>query len=322
MTMDKKSEGADLSDTLYVDVNDNETIDEGEVFPLKLQSTDDSREPGSFSNPLVARKVPLASPGNGKAQRFVNLSLSVSGPRLFIGTAPWGNMKGKGTLGGRDCEVVLHDGDADGSFDGFEGGVESIGNRQQSDVFSVTFDGGASGSSQSLRRKMIVGGSTYRVSLSDEGARIAFEPVETLFGTVAAAGDGMDILLSNPEWGAHTVRSGKEKSLPAGIYRITTFSRFQGEPYASCRYKGHEGMEVRVETDGRTDIELDTVLRAEVETRRSRSNLILSLQMATSQGAQFSGYSQRQYPTDPPGVSFFITDSAGEVLVNDYFRFG
>jgi hypothetical protein len=321
MSLDKRAEGARHPDTLYVDVNGNETLDAGEAFALEPERKDSEEEPGAFGNPLVARKVPCAAPAGASGERFINISLMQNETLLYVGTGPWGCLAGRGTLGGRPCTATLYDENVSGTFTDFAG-TEAGRRASRPDTITLKIDGKSALTRKPLRKKMMLSGTVYEVAVAAGGAKLVIDPIETETGAVSVAGNDIEVVLSNPEWGDHTVQSGKDAVLPAGIYKVSSFTRKRSDPYTRCSYTGPAEMEIDIAPGSTASVELETVLNARVETRRSRRNLVLSLTMTTSQGARFRSYAATAESPQLQGVPFFITDGAGGVLVEDIFRFG
>jgi len=141
-------------------------------------------------------------------------------------------------------------------------------------------------------------------------------------GTVEVSGEGIEAVLYSLEGGARTVRSGRAASLPAGTYRVASFSRTHTEPFARVSYTGPAKMTLTV-TAGKTALlDLDPVLVAKVKVRKGRGRVLLSLEMATAQGARFSRYYHRSPAGAAAGIPFLITDGKGNVVVEDSFHFG
>jgi hypothetical protein len=326
LSVDTCAEGARRPDTLYIDLNGNGSLDEGEKFPLEPAGIDHATP----DNPLAivfAKKIPLPATG-GEEPLLVNIFYTpvpvnvLEYAPLLLGIQAWECRRGTVTLDGKGYDVVLKDMNVNGAFDDFESGDGSA-----CDTLSLIPAGkelafGFDPYEQPLRPRFFIEAGAYSVSTGPAGEKLALEKLDTVFGAVAAAAGDIEMTLTHPEWGAHTVKAGQERSFPAGTWKVKTFRRVREASGAYCSYSGPEGMTVAIGPGKKAAVGLDTALKGSVEAQRSRDQIVLSLDMATPQGAHFEAYANPAAKKPFKGVPFTISDGSGRTVLEAVFKFG
>lgn len=322
ITVDYGSDDGEHPDVLYVDLDGDKTIGEGEKFALAPYRQGEGDDASTFfASALIATKVPLsAEAADVPGTAYINIIFIQNEQFCLVCEMAWGHYAGEWKMDGTDHEVRLVDRNANGSFADFAGD-----NEYDCDQLILIDRKTGTHDMQPLRSKILFKSGAYEVEVLDKGGRLKLEPVETQYGTVTVP-DEMTVELYNSEWGARTLTADGDTRLPVGDYWIRTFSRQQNEPFVRCSYRGSENLKVRIEPGAAAKVELETLLHAKVMTKKQRfgNTIRLSLEMATSQGATFRSYTKQgsQGRSALRGVPFFITDKEGNIVVDDMFKFG
>lgn len=317
---------------LYVDANLNDTIDEGERYPLKIlvggKHLMDGREAILQGN-MIAEKIRFMPTIEGRQQElFANVVLSGSSYSLqearyhLFSLEAWGCCRGRATIEGTTYDIFLRDRNANGLFSDFDKGTW-ITTLHSADTVAVVPEGSPVTHGQPLRRNIILDGRAFTLDVRENGRKLLIEPRSVEFGEVAAADKEIKMSLWSVDWGLFTIAPGESMKLPAGRWCITEFDRKNAETGARCRYKSSGKLTTDVAGGNNNVVELDTILRAVVSSKKRDGGIRLSLDMTTSQEATFRSYQAPRSKDDPfKGIPFMITNGAGEVVAQDFFEFG
>ena len=353
ISVDTVKEGAPRPDTLYVDLDGDETIGKGEKFSLKPPEGAAEGIDAAFVT-LCAEKIPLSNvfedqsapilmdffylfadstKGGGDSPKLEEL------PPFLLSITAWGCLSGEVEIGGKDYTVLLIDSNVNGSFADFE----EEGEEAQPDNLVLVSSAAAAGTDtgathggvstldektvmgsfhEPLRRRIFLDGKAYKVGVKENGRALVFSPLAVDFGTVAAAADDIEVELAAPGWGSHTVPPGEKFSLPAGTWHVSGFRRIDKKTGAFCAYEGPEDVKVAIAAGKTAAVSLDTTLKGGIKVGPVRKTVSLSLDMATAQGARFSSYNPPASAGPMEGIPFAITDSEGKTVLKDLFHFG
>ncbi|MFH2000101.1 MAG: hypothetical protein ABIK28_10485 [Planctomycetota bacterium] len=322
LSMDVTREEGLRPDTLYIDLNKNEALDDNERFDLKpLHSGAYILE---YNGPLLyAEKVPLPL-SSGKTV-FINLFIQLppeegdeKAMKIRIGTSAWGWFEGKATVQGDPYRIIGIDRTLNGSFSDF---------REQN---SVNFDGIAfvpaaakakeavSSHIMSLRQALLIDGKAYQCKIEGEGETLVIEPMNVASGSVTFKPAGLKVYLSNETWGIQRLDSGASRALPEGTWNVNFFYEQSG---ANESYFGApSGMTLEVISGKDTELALSTRLEASIKAREKKGELSLSLKLLTDQGSTLKGY--RAGHKEMKGVPFRLFDGTGKLLHEASFAFG
>jgi hypothetical protein len=335
LSYDFSSAAARKPDILYADVNMNLCLDGGERFPLRPARMPGNDYPPGTDFPLCAEKLSLAAIAREECVPFfINVyAIPVAGDSAYalvpMWYEAWGCCRGGVTIDGKAWDIVLRDQNVNGSFTDFEGkgrgGFDTLRLLPaEADGLSTEADGGQASFAQPLRERMLLGGRAFTVALSENGRKITLTPFDAEFGTVAAPAGDVEVSLSSPEWGTHTVAAGGTLALPVGEWKISCFRRIVAATGAFCKYMGPEKIGLKI-SRGETAIvpALKTTLTPSVVMRgKGKKKRALSLVLTTEQGATFKDYENPAADSPFKGVPLKITDQSGRTVVEGYFPFG
>jgi hypothetical protein len=326
LSVDTRADGAVRPDTLYVDLDGSRTLDNGETFALKTTGLGQAAP----DNPLAvvaAEKVPIVMAEGAKPLLvdilYVPVPVNVlEYAPVLLGIQTHECRRGTVTLGVETFDLVLKDRTVNGAFNDFEGE-----NDFGSDALSLIPRGkelplGHDPYAQPLRRRLFQAGKAFTVNVDAAGTKLSLEPLATAFGALAASAGDIEMTLVHPEWGTHTVKAGEERMFPAGSWQVKSFRCVRQETGAHCEYEGPEGMAVAIGEEKKAAISLETALQAVIKAQRARDNVVLALELKTSQGARFLSYLDPAAVKPFEGVPFSISDRSGNTVHEAVFKFG
>ncbi|MBU0754504.1 MAG: hypothetical protein KJ645_05155 [Planctomycetes bacterium] len=324
VSFDTLSSTGEHPDTLYVDLNNNSTIDENEKFTL--QPVEHAEGGEELPYPVFyAEKVPHAR--KVREATYLNVYLLLpptteqEEPDLFIGTSSWGCYEGIVKLKGKEFKATITDLTQNGSYTDFQ---EDAGRRQ--DYFSLVSkdaDGEEAVYARymPLRRKRVIDGQAYTVDLRNNGETLIMTPIDAAFGGVRFNPPNVKIMVSNDEWGRQWVDSGSAINLPQGTWKVSQFSlRSTGEADSIVTYRGPSDLVVEIVSDQETVFDLATEFEGSVNADKTEKGYHLNLNLLTTQKAVLvsciNGTKQEE------GVPFKILDKEGGTILESLFTFG
>jgi len=312
-------EGSGTPDILYLDLNFDQRIGEDESFAL-------NRAGSRF----MAEKVPFTRKlDRDDITYYVNIFLrpAVKKESCSMTVESWGRYRGKVELFGIEYELILKDGNCNGSFADFGGRYH----RSGADLLSLTpvgeegadTAGFGEACEKQIHPKMFFGNRAYSVDVKNNGRKLSIRPFKTSFGKVALHAEAMEVTLRRDDWGGFALASGKELLLPVGTYSIDRFSRKRGSSRAWCSYSGSEKMTVHVRSGTTANVKPETSLFASINTSNKGDSIRLSLKLETQEGARLSSFGGHEKDNRTSGgIPFVVRDKSGEVVYEDFFRFG
>lgn len=331
LSFDNTAAGAAKFDTLYADVDFDLCLGKGEKFPLELARMPGDDYPPGTELPLCAARLSLEGvAGGGKAPFFVNIyviPVPDAGDGLMLlplWYEAWGCCRGAISFGSAAFDLILRDQNVNGSFTDFEQHDGKVGDTLTLVPAKSAGSGGRPPWAQPLREKMLLGGRTFLVKVKENGRKLLLDPHAVKFGRAAAPGEEMEVALTSPVWGTHTVGAGSTLALPAGDWKVHSFRQIDRKTGAFCRYMGPEGITLTLAEGAAArvpdlELEMTPAVTMRGKGRRSRT---LSLVLSTSQGARFKEYGNPAAAEPLPGIPLRITDGSGRTVTEGYFPFG
>ena len=206
---------------LYVDANRNDTIDEGERYPLKHLGPGDHLMNGRkalLPNHLIAEKIRFTPVLCGEKQEvYASIVLSNSAYSFrnnasyyLFSIDAWGCRRGRVTLDGAEYEIILRDGNTNGVFDDYDKG-NILGTSFPGDSITFIHTDSNSQLRVPLRRNVILQNKAFSIDVRDSGRKVDIEPVDTTFGTLSIQDPQIEMTLWNLEWGIFNIAPGESK---------------------------------------------------------------------------------------------------------------
>ncbi len=328
LSYDYSSPALGKPDILYADIDMDLCLDEGEKFLLRPARMPGDDYPPGTDFPLCVEKISLAAIARGGcAPFFINIYAIPVAAETDYALVPmwyeaWGCCRGGVTIDGKAWNIVLRDQNVNGSFTDLEG--KGRGGFDTVSFLPTGAGGGQAFFAQPLRERMLLGGRAFTVALSEKGRKMMLTPYEAEFGAAAAPAGDIEVSLSSPEWGTHTVAAGGTLALPVGEWKISCFRRIAAATGAFCKYMGPEKVGLKI-SSGKTSIlpVLKTTMTPTVVMRgKGKIKRTLSLVLTTGQGATFKDYENPAADNPFKGVPLKITDRSGRIVADGYFPFG
>ena len=325
LSVDMKSDEADKPDTLYIDLNRNRTLDEGETLPLVLVDNKGAGPEMPFTL-LSAEKVAYCDKDTDESATFhVNFYYPIieeapPGFGIAFGLSAWGCCTGQVMLDDVAYDVTLEDRTVNGSFSDFDEG-------ERFDCDCLTFHRADEQKAITemtppppLRHKMLIGDQAYAVAVKENGRLLSLDPIAIETGTVLAGAPELAVNLSNPDWGSFRIAPGESRDLPAGEWTIVDYAREKTDRSSVCTYSEPTEKSVIVTKGETVRLDLATALVAKVSAKCHSGTVRLGLAMTTAGGARMQGYFSST--AGRSGIPFHITNSAGETVEKGTFEFG
>lgn len=325
LSVDKKSDEADKPDTLYIDLNRNRTLDEGETIPLVLVDNKGEGPVMPFTL-LCAEKVAYCDEDSYEGATFhVNFYYPIiedapPGFGIAFGLSAWGYYTGQVTLDGVAYDVTLEDRTVNGSFGDFDEGArfdcDSLAMHRADEKRALT---GMTPPSP-LRHKMFIGHKAFAVAVKENGKVLVLDSITIETGRVNTGAPDLAVNLSHPDWGSFRIEPGETKELPAGQWTIIDFEREKKARSSVCNYSEPTEKTVTLTKGATIRLELATALVAKISAERRSGLVRLELAMTTAGGARMRRYYSATAGSS--GIPFHITNAAGATLEKGSFEFG
>jgi hypothetical protein len=320
ISVDNTGEGGKI---VYLDLNRNKKIDGAEHFPLKIATRVSYMEDAKDKS-FVTEKFDFPASKEGGNTFPVNLyCLFMPGhgdtENLIFGFTSWGCYKGEARLNDMLYKVTLLDQNMDGDFDDYQKDENSMCDGLLLQAKPVPENNDMM-YGEPLRQKMFINNKTFSVAVNEGGKKLIIEPIQVPYGSVDLKTADVSVNLFSAEWGNIMMEQAGKKEVPAGTWKVSQFTRHNGDNNRFLMYQSSDAMNVEVKADQSAELSMATTLKSDISQSIRGNKVNLSLKLTTDQGANFASYYGGEKAFE--GIPFAITNGAGETVHEGLFTFG
>ena len=250
----------------------------------------------------------------------------------YLRVLPVSRYKARASLGGREVEISLADGDYDGKLapGRLKDTLEREGGPAQHDYIGIEWDGSRlldyRGEVLPLTRELGLGQKFYVVSPAEDSATLTFTEIEPQLATIEAASPLLEMVLTSP----HCVvlldcTPAKKWQVPAGDFQLTTF-RLRGEQNGK-KWVLHGGRErgrwsrLALQAGTTTTVKFGEPLRPKFDVRWRGTTAELGFDLTGAGGETYEAgaYAANARQSAP---RFRITSRSGKEIAKGAFEYG